>query len=84
MDRIEFESIWLFRGLRADGTALPGAGKRFTAKTRDRITYVNFTFSAPKSVSVAMALAPTAAERHMIVGAHRDVWVAAMAQAALH
>jgi phage/plasmid primase-like uncharacterized protein len=40
---------------------------------------VDFTFSAPKSVSVAMALAPTDAERYMIVGAHRDAWVAAMA-----
>ena len=26
-----------------------------------------------------MALAPTDAERHMIVGAHRDAWMAAMA-----
>ena len=49
----------------------PGAG-------RDRITYVDFTFSAPKSVSIAMALAPTQAERHMIVGAHRDAWMSAM------
>jgi TrwC relaxase len=73
------EVVNLLRGLRADGAALPGAGRRFTAKNRDRITYVDFTFSAPKSVSVAMALAPTAAERHMIVGAHRDAWMAAMA-----
>ena len=43
------------------------------------ITYVDFTFSAPKSVSLAMALAPTEAERHMIVGAHRDAWMSAMA-----
>src|SRR4029077_2317592 len=43
-----------------------------------RITYIDFTFSAPKSVSVAMALAPTEAERHMIVGAHRDAWTSAM------
>jgi phage/plasmid primase-like uncharacterized protein len=73
------EVVNLLSGLRADGTALPGAATRFKAKSRDRITYVDFTFSAPKSVSVAMALAPTDAERHMIVGAHRDAWMAAMA-----
>src|ERR1700722_836295 len=72
------EVVHLLRGLPANGPELPGAGKRFTAINRDRITYVDFTFSAPKSVSVAMALAPTAAERHMIVGAHRDAWMAAM------
>jgi phage/plasmid primase-like uncharacterized protein len=73
------EVVNLLSGLRADGSPLPGAATRFKAKSRDRITYVDFTFSAPKSVSVAMALAPTDAERHMIVGAHRDAWMAAMA-----
>ena len=73
------EVINLLRGYRADGSRIPGPDQRYrTSKGRDRITYVDFTFSAPKSVSVAMALAPTEAERHMIVGAHRDAWMAAM------
>ncbi len=72
------EVVNLLSGRRADGAALPGAQRQVRMKGRDRITYVDFTFSAPKSVSVAMALAPTEAERHMIVGAHRDAWMAAM------
>ncbi len=75
------EVVNLLRGQRADGADLPGAQRKASYKGRDRITYVDFTFSAPKSVSVAMALAPTEAERHMIVGAHRDAWMAAMEHA---
>ncbi len=73
------EVVNLLSGYRADGSRIPGPDQRYRkSKGRDRITYVDFTFSAPKSVSVAMALAPTEAERHMIVGAHRDAWMAAM------
>ena len=75
------EVVSLLRGLRADGTALPKVSQRNMGEGRDRITFVDFTFSAPKSVSIAMALAPTEAERHMIVGSHRDAWMAAMAYA---
>ena len=75
------EVVNLLRGQQADGADLPGAQRKASYKGRDRITYVDFTFSAPKSVSVAMALAPTEAERHMIVGAHRDAWMAAMEHA---
>ena len=76
------EVVNLLRGYRADGERIPGNQQRYAqVKGRDRITYVDFTFSAPKSVSVAMALAPTEAERHIIVGAHRDAWMAAMAYA---
>ena len=72
------EVVNLLQGRRADGEEI--AGKRHkVAAGKDRITYVDFTFSAPKSVSLAMALAPTEAERHMIVGAHRDAWMSAMA-----
>jgi hypothetical protein len=39
---------------------------------RARIGYVDLTFSAPKSVSVAWAFAPTGAERGMIHQAHHD------------
>src|SRR4051812_13185841 len=73
------EVVNLLQGRRADGEEIAGKRPYTVAAGKDRITYVDFTFSAPKSVSVAMALAPTDAERHMIVGAHRDAWMAAMA-----
>ncbi len=72
------EVVNLLRGKRADGDDIPGRQQHRAGAGRDRITYVDFTFSAPKSVSIAMALAPTQAERHMIVGAHRDAWMSAM------
>jgi phage/plasmid primase-like uncharacterized protein len=72
------EVVNLLQGRRADGAEIAGKPRHRIAAGKDRITYVDFTFSAPKSVSVAMALAPTDAERHMIVGAHRDAWMAAM------
>jgi len=69
----------LLRGLRADGAEIEGKPHYKAQAGKDRISYVDFTFSAPKSVSVAMALAPTEAERYIIVGAHRDAWMAGMA-----
>jgi len=69
----------LLRGLRADGAEIEGKAHYKPQVGKDRIGYVDFTFSAPKSVSVAMALAPTDAERYIIVGAHRDAWMAGMA-----
>src|SRR4051794_29760728 len=72
------EVVNLLQGRRADGEPIAGKREQKLAPGKDRITYVDFTFSAPKSVSVAMGLAPTDAERHMIVGAHRDAWKAAM------
>src|SRR4051794_33592037 len=68
------EVVNLLQGRRADGEEIAGRQAYKVGAGKDRITYVDFTFSAPKSVSVAMALAPTDAERHMIVGAHRDAW----------
>src|SRR3954470_22618501 len=73
------EVVNLLQGRRADGEAIAGKRQQKVAAGKDRITYVDFTFSAPKSVSLAMALAPTESERHMIVGAHRDAWMSAMA-----
>jgi hypothetical protein len=46
--------------------------------SRSRIGYVDLTFSAPKSVSVAWALAPTQAERAMIHQAHHDAIASVM------
>ncbi|MGI4808055.1 MAG: relaxase domain-containing protein, partial [Janthinobacterium lividum] len=73
------EVVNLLQGKRADGEPIAGKRQQRVAAGKDRITYTDFTFSAPKSVSLAMAFAPTHAERHMIVGAHRDAWMAAMA-----
>lgn len=73
------EVVNLLQGKRADGQPIAGKRQQRVAAGKDRVTYTDFTFSAPKSVSIAMALAPTDAERHMIVGAHRDAWMAAMA-----
>src|SRR3954463_2879715 len=73
------EVVNLLQGRRADGEEIAGKRQQKVAAGKDRITYVDFTFSAPKSVSLAMALAPTEAERHMVVGAHRDAWMSAMA-----
>jgi len=69
----------LLQGLRADGEAIEGRQAYKVGAAQDRVSYIDLTFSAPKSVSVAMALAPTEAERHIIVGAHRDAWMAGMA-----
>src|SRR3954451_21048012 len=63
------EVVNLLQGRRADGEEIAGRQAYKVGPGKDRITYVDFTFSAPKSVSVAMALAPTDAERHTIVGA---------------
>jgi hypothetical protein len=46
--------------------------------SRSRIGYLDLTFSAPKSVSVAWAFAPTDAERAMIHQAHRDAVASVM------
>jgi phage/plasmid primase-like uncharacterized protein len=73
------EVVNLLRGTRTDGEPIAGKATYKVAAGKDRISYVDFTFSAPKSVSIAMALAPTEAERHMIVGAHRDAVMAGMA-----
>ena len=72
------EVVNLLQGRRTDGDEIKGRPAYKVGAGRDRITYIDLTFSAPKSVSLAMALAPTDAERHMIVGAHRDAWMSAM------
>jgi hypothetical protein len=46
--------------------------------SRARIGYVDLTFSAPKSVSVAWAFAPTGAERGIIHQAHTDAIASVM------
>jgi len=52
--------------------------RRILTAARAPVGYVDFTFSADKSVSLAWAFAPTEAERNAIAQAHRDAVHAAM------
>ena len=75
----------LLFGLTATGKALNL--RQYQARldrTKTRIGYVDMTFSAPKSVSVAWAFAPTEAERAMIRQAHRDAIESVMADVEFH
>jgi TrwC relaxase/AAA domain len=67
----ETEVAHLLTGLRADGEQIKGKQVQASTKDRTRIAYADFTLSAPKSFSVALALAPTEAERAMLDRAHR-------------
>jgi molybdopterin-guanine dinucleotide biosynthesis protein len=63
----------ILAGLAADGTALTDRQYRAILETsKARIGYIDLTFSAPKSASIAWAFAPTNAERAIIHQAHRD------------
>jgi hypothetical protein len=60
-------------GKMADGRELSNAQFQAAVDTsKSRIGYIDFTFSAPKSVSIAWAFAPTKAERAIIHQAHSD------------
>jgi hypothetical protein len=56
----------LLAGLRADGEPIPGKEVQRSTKDKVRIAFTDFTFSAPKSFSIALALAPTDAERQIL------------------
>ena len=63
----------ILSGRLADGREL--SDRAYTAAletSKARIGYIDFTFSAPKSLSVAWAFAPTNAERAMLHQAHTD------------
>ncbi len=63
----------LLAGRGADGRVLTVRQyQKRLDRSKSRIGYVDLTFSAPKSVSVAWAFAPTDAERAIIRQAHRD------------
>ncbi len=71
----------LLAGRSADGRVLSVRRyQNLLARAKSRIGYVDLTFSAPKSVSVAWAFAPTAAERAMILQAHHDAIDSTMAE----
>ncbi len=60
-------------GKAVDGHELSDREYRTALETsKSRIGYIDLTFSAPKSVSIAWAFAPTSAERAIIHLAHRD------------
>jgi len=63
----------ILAGRTADGRELTNAQFQTAMDTsKARIGYIDFTFSAPKSVSIAWAFAPTKAERAIIHQAHSD------------
>jgi hypothetical protein len=63
----------ILAGRMADGRELTNAQFQSALNTsKARIGYIDFTFSAPKSVSIAWAFAPTKAERAIIHQAHSD------------
>jgi phage/plasmid primase-like uncharacterized protein len=64
----------LLAGQRSDGSALTTND----AATTRSVSYIDLCFSAPKSVSLAWAFAPTEAERATILQAHRDAVDAAL------
>lgn len=67
------QAAHLLAGQRADGPALDlAAYERGVTASKARIGYIDLTFSADKSLSVAWAFAPTEAERNIIAQAHRD------------
>jgi hypothetical protein len=62
------------QGRQADGEAIRGRTRRAGPRTG----FVDFTFSASKPLSVAIALAPTAEERAALIGIHQGAVAAAM------
>jgi hypothetical protein len=63
----------ILTGRRADGAELSDLDwQRAMDAAKARIGYIDLTFSAPKSLSVAWAFAPTKAERAMLHQAHKD------------
>ena len=63
----------LLAGHRTDGKAIPGKEIQRSTKDKARLAYTDFTFSAPKSFSVALVFAPTEAERAIL----EECWVRA-------
>ncbi len=63
----------ILSGRRADGAEMSDrAWQGAMDAAKARIGYIDLTFSAPKSLSVAWAFAPTRAERAILHQAHRD------------
>ncbi|MCF3948178.1 MobF family relaxase [Acidiphilium iwatense] len=77
----EAERADILDGKRADGAALDTAEWRDAVnRSKTPIGYLDFTFSADKSVSLAWTFAPTEAERNQLAQAHKDAVAATMAE----
>ncbi|MGH7122368.1 MAG: MobF family relaxase, partial [Acetobacteraceae bacterium] len=75
----EAEKTNILAGLTASGESLEVlAWRQAVSRARTPIGYIDFTFSADKSVSLTWAFAPTEAERNLIAQAHREAVHAAM------
>lgn len=73
------ERAHILDGKRADGMELDSADwRKSVTSSKTPIGYVDFTFSADKTVSIAWAFAPTEAERSAICQAHREAVHSAM------
>ena len=70
----------LMRGLRADGRQIDGRTQRRSNAdgTQKRTGFLDMTWSAGKSVSVAIALSDSHEEREALMGAHRRAVAGAM------
>ena len=69
----EPERVQILAGKTAKGEDITSIEwRRVLTTARAPVGYVDFTFSADKSVSLAWAFAPTEAERNAIAVAHRD------------
>ena len=58
-------------GMRTDGCRIEGKQYHKATENKGKITYYDFTFSAPKAASISWALAPTERERQIILDCHR-------------
>ncbi|MDD2765525.1 MAG: MobF family relaxase [Opitutaceae bacterium] len=77
----ETERANILEGKRADGKEMDAAEWRNAVnRSKTPIGYVDFTFSADKTVSLAWAFAPTEAERNQLAQAHKDAVAATMAE----
>ena len=66
------ETTHILTGLRADGLDIEGKHVHRITEQKSRIGYIDLTFSAPKPLSVAIALAPTVHERNALDRVHLD------------
>lgn len=69
----------LMTGSRADGKDIPGQKRQRATELKSSVAYIDFCLSAPKSFSVALAFAPTDAERAILDRCHREATAMLMA-----
>jgi TrwC relaxase len=73
------EIAHLIAGKMANGANINTSDyRRAMNATRERVAYIDLTFSADKSLTIAWALAPTEGERAMLLQVHKDAVADAM------